>query len=63
MTLKPEVDKRRTTAVSTNSTSPTPTRIVEAQSWLMDANDNVVLTANSPIVTPHTSWQKSANCQ
>lgn len=50
------------TAVSINSTSSKPAPIVEAQGLVINANGNMVLTANTPTVTPHTSWQ-NANCQ
>jgi large exoprotein involved in heme utilization and adhesion len=63
MTLKPEVDKPSTPAVFTNLTSSAPAQLVEAQGWVIDANGKVVLTANAPTVTPHSSWQKTANCQ
>ncbi|QDL07389.1 hypothetical protein DP113_05215 [Brasilonema octagenarum UFV-E1] len=62
VTLNPEVDKRSTT-VSTNPTSRTPDRIVEATGWLIDADGNVVLTANPTAITPHSSWQKIADCR
>ena len=63
VTVNPEVDKRSTTAVSTSSTSPTPSPIVEATGWVIDANGDVILTANPPTVTPYTSWQKTVACQ
>jgi large exoprotein involved in heme utilization and adhesion len=61
MSLNPEVNKPSTPAVSTNLTSSAP--LVEAQGWVIDANGKVVLTANASTVTPHSSWQKTANCQ
>jgi large exoprotein involved in heme utilization and adhesion len=63
VTLNPEVDKRSITTVSTNPTSPTPDRIVEATGWVIDADGNVVLTANPTAITPHSSWQKIADCR
>ncbi|MFN6569521.1 filamentous hemagglutinin N-terminal domain-containing protein [Dendronalium sp. ChiSLP03b] len=55
VTLNPEVAQHSTAAVSPSTTSPTPNSIVEAQGWVIDANGNVTLTAN----TPHTvSCQK-----
>ena len=63
ITLKPEVDKRSTPAVSTNFTTPRATRIVEASGWVIDIHGNVTLTANTPNVTPHTSWQKTPDCR
>jgi large exoprotein involved in heme utilization and adhesion len=63
VTLAPEVNQSTTTAVSTSSTSPKPTPIIEAQGWVVDANGEVILTANAPTLTPRSSWQKTANCQ
>jgi large exoprotein involved in heme utilization and adhesion len=63
ITLNPEVAQSSTTAVSTNPTSPTPARIIEATGWVIDADGNVVLTANAPTVTPHSSWQRTADCR
>ncbi|BAY47990.1 filamentous hemagglutinin outer membrane protein [Scytonema sp. HK-05] len=63
ITLNSEVAQRSTPAVSTNSTSPTSARIVEATGWVIDADGNVVLTANASTVTPHNSWQKTADCR
>jgi filamentous hemagglutinin family protein len=47
---------------STNSTGKAPTRLVEAQGWVMGNNGEVILTATAPTVTPHSSWQPTANC-
>jgi filamentous hemagglutinin family protein len=63
VTLAPEVNQSTTTAVSTSPTSPTPTPIVEAQGWAIAANGEVILTANANTVTPHNSWQNTANCR
>jgi large exoprotein involved in heme utilization and adhesion len=63
VTLKPEVAQPTTTAVSTSPANSTPTPIVEATGWAITANGEVILTANAPRVTPHSSWQKTANCQ
>ncbi|MEI2582670.1 S-layer family protein [Scytonema sp. PRP1] len=62
ITLNSEVDKRSTTAVSTTPTSPTPPPIVEATGWVIDANGDIILTANAPTVTPHSSWQTPTKC-
>ncbi|BAZ22257.1 filamentous hemagglutinin family outer membrane protein [Kalymmatonema gypsitolerans NIES-4073] len=62
ITLNSEVDKRSTTAVSTTPTSPTPNPIVEATGWVIDANGDIILTANAPTVTPHSSWQTPPQC-
>jgi large exoprotein involved in heme utilization and adhesion len=63
ITLTPQVNQPSTTAVSTSPINPTSTPIVEAQGWVIDKNGEVILTANAPTVTPHSSWQKTANCQ
>lgn len=60
--LNSEVDRPSTPSVSANSTSSTSAPIVEAQGWIIAANGEVVLTANVPTVTPHSSWQAPANC-
>ncbi|MBN3926341.1 MAG: filamentous hemagglutinin N-terminal domain-containing protein [Nostoc sp. NMS4] len=39
-----------------------PTQIVEAQSWVMDANGNVVLVAQVPTATPHNSSLVATSC-
>ncbi len=62
ITLNPEVARSSTTAVSTSPTSSKPARIVEAQGWAQGANGEVILTANAPTVTPHSSWHTPANC-
>jgi large exoprotein involved in heme utilization and adhesion len=58
MTLKPEVDKPSTPAVSTSPTSSAPAQLVEAQGWVINTNGHVVLTAKAPTVTPHSSGRK-----
>ncbi|MBW4635532.1 MAG: S-layer family protein [Iphinoe sp. HA4291-MV1] len=63
MTLNPEVNKPSTPAVSINPISPTPDRIVEATGWVINANGNVIFTADAPTVTPHSSWQRTADCR
>ena len=62
VTLKPEADKPSTNAATT-LTNPIPTRIVEATGWVRGADGNVVLTANPTTATPHSSWQKIADCR
>ncbi|MBN3926339.1 filamentous hemagglutinin N-terminal domain-containing protein [Nostoc sp. NMS4] len=39
-----------------------PTQIVEAQSWVMDANGNIVLVAQVPTATPHNSSLTATSC-
>ncbi|MBW4500520.1 MAG: filamentous hemagglutinin N-terminal domain-containing protein [Scytonema hyalinum WJT4-NPBG1] len=63
ITLNSEVAQPSTTAVSTTRTSPTPPPIVEATGWVIDANGDIILTANAPTATPHNSWQKTADCR
>ncbi|MEH2184025.1 two-partner secretion domain-containing protein [Nostoc sp.] len=63
VTLKPEVNKPSSTAVSTNPINPTPDRIVEATGWVIAANGDVILTSSAPTVTPHSSWQRTADCR
>jgi filamentous hemagglutinin family protein len=63
ITPNPEVAQLSTPAVSTSPISSTPSPIVEAQGWVIDANGNVVLMSVSPTVTPHSSWQRTADCQ
>ncbi|MEQ9000947.1 MAG: filamentous hemagglutinin N-terminal domain-containing protein [Coleofasciculus sp. B1-GNL1-01] len=46
-----------------SSISHPPKQIIEAQGWIIDAEGNVVLTANVPNGTPHGGWQNSVNCQ
>ncbi|WP_322699553.1 filamentous hemagglutinin N-terminal domain-containing protein [Nostoc sp. DedQUE08] len=62
VTLNSEVGKPSTPAVSTNLTNPTPHRIVEATGWAIAANGDIILTNSAPI-TPHSSWQKTADCR
>ena len=62
VTLKPEVTQP-SIAVSTKPIKSAPVPIVEATGWVKDANGNVVLTANASTVTPHNSWQKTADCR
>ncbi|HYX13664.1 MAG TPA: S-layer family protein, partial [Nostoc sp.] len=61
VTLNPEVGN--TPAVYTNPINPTPTRIVEATGWVIAANGDVILTNSAPTVTPHSSWQRTADCR
>jgi filamentous hemagglutinin family protein len=40
-----------------------PRQLVEAQGWIIDKKGQVVLTAQSPEVTPHSESLDPANCQ
>jgi len=51
-----------TAPVTQNPIKPNPETIVEATGWEINAKGEVVLTANVPNVTAHSSWQKSADC-
>ncbi|MEH2084302.1 MAG: filamentous hemagglutinin N-terminal domain-containing protein [Nostoc sp.] len=61
VTLNPKVGN--IPAVSTNPINPTPARIVEATGWVIAANGDVILTGFAPTVTPHSSWQRTADCR
>jgi filamentous hemagglutinin family protein len=63
ITPNSQVAQPSTTAVSTSTANPTPTPIVEAQGWIVAKNGEIILTANAPTVTPHSSWQKTASCR
>ncbi|MEH2461697.1 hypothetical protein [Nostoc sp.] len=63
VSLKPEVGKPSTPAVSTNPISPIPARIVEATGWAIAANSDIILTSSAPTLTPHSSWQRTADCR
>ncbi|MDZ8263509.1 filamentous hemagglutinin N-terminal domain-containing protein [Nostoc sp. ChiQUE01b] len=60
VSLNPKVGN--TPAVFTNPINPTPTRIVEATGWVIAANGDVILTLLAPTPTPHSSWQRTADC-
>ncbi len=62
VTLNPRGENRSSPAVSVPKTSATPTPLVEAQGWLMNAKGQVVLTANAPTVTPHSPWHRPTDC-
>ncbi|QFS48678.1 S-layer family protein [Nostoc sphaeroides CCNUC1] len=61
VTLNPKVGNSLT--VSTNPINPTPDRIVEATGWVIAANGDVILTLVAPTLTPHSSWQRTADCR
>ncbi|MBH8553355.1 filamentous hemagglutinin N-terminal domain-containing protein [Nostocaceae cyanobacterium CENA357] len=48
--------------LSKNTASSTQTSIVEATGWVINTKGEVVLTANTPTATPHSSWQNSTDC-
>ncbi|QSJ21104.1 filamentous hemagglutinin N-terminal domain-containing protein [Nostoc sp. UHCC 0702] len=55
------VTPNQSNALKINSVN-SPTQIVEAQGWVMDSNGNVVLVAQAPTVTPHSSTLNPASC-
>ncbi|MEH1963617.1 MAG: S-layer family protein [Nostoc sp.] len=63
VTLDPKGENHVSTDVSNQATSPTPAPIVEAQGWVRNAKREIVLTADAPTTTLHSSWQKPANCR
>jgi filamentous hemagglutinin family protein len=50
------------TAISTKPTRPSAAPLVEAQGWVINSSGQLVLTAQAPTVTPHSSWLTSASC-
>ncbi len=50
------------TAISTQPTRPSAAPLVEAQGWVINSLGQLVLTAQAPTVTPHSSWLTSASC-
>jgi large exoprotein involved in heme utilization and adhesion len=60
--LNPGGENRSTRAVSTKATSATPAPLVEAQGWVMNEKGQVVLTASTPTVTPHSPWKTPNSC-
>ena len=57
------VNERSRPDTSPNSTSNTPTQLVEAQGWVIGNNGEVILTANAPTVTPQSPGQGIVDCQ
>ena len=50
-------------AAAPASVGSPPTRIVEAQGWIVDSDGKVILTAQAPTVTPQHPWQTPTACQ
>jgi large exoprotein involved in heme utilization and adhesion len=50
-------------AAAPASVGSPPTRIVEAQGWIVDSDGKVILTAQAPTVTPQHPWQIPTGCQ
>lgn len=55
-------ENRSSPAVFSNPANSPPAVITEAQGWIMGPKGEVVLTAQTPIVTPHGSGLTSAAC-
>ncbi|MEH1836133.1 MAG: filamentous hemagglutinin N-terminal domain-containing protein [Nostoc sp.] len=63
VTLNPNGENRVSTTVSTQANNSSPAPIVEAQGWVKNAKGEIVLTADAPTTTLHSSWQKPVNCR
>jgi filamentous hemagglutinin family protein len=62
VTLNPSSDNRKSSSVTSKPTTATPEHIVEATGWLINSKGEVVLTANPPTITSHSSWQNPVPC-
>ncbi|HEY9741211.1 MAG TPA: S-layer family protein, partial [Coleofasciculaceae cyanobacterium] len=62
VTLNPSSDNRKSSSVTSKPTTATPEHIVEATGWLINSKGEVVLTANPPTITSHSSWQNPVSC-
>ncbi|MCC5622865.1 S-layer family protein, partial [Nostoc sp. CHAB 5715] len=62
VTLNSKGENRVNTNVSNQANSSSPTPIVEAQGWVINAKGEVVLTADAPKALPHSSWFTPASC-
>jgi filamentous hemagglutinin family protein len=62
VSVKPRNNDRSLPPVTTKSTTSIPKRIVEATGVTLNTKGQVVLTANSSTVTPHTSTHKTIQC-
>lgn len=61
VTLNPSSHSRHRQTV-TKPTIPTPAPIVEATGWVINDKGEVLLTAEPPTGTPHSSWQTRTTC-
>jgi large exoprotein involved in heme utilization and adhesion len=61
VTLDSQEENTNTVPIA-NPTRTTPKQLVEAQSWVFGADGQVILTAQSPTVTPYQSWQTLPSC-
>jgi large exoprotein involved in heme utilization and adhesion len=55
-------EENNTPSTPTTPRSSAPKQLVEAQGWSINEQGQVVLTASSPNVTPHDTWQTPAEC-
>lgn len=55
-TLVQGTENRASAAIPSNLTNSEPTRLVEAQGWVIGSKGEVILTAQAPNVTPYVSW-------
>ena len=62
VTLNPKTENRSRPSGIKNPTPATPAQIVQATGWTRNAKGEVVLTADAPTATSHSSWQTPANC-
>ncbi|BAY46823.1 filamentous hemagglutinin family outer membrane protein [Scytonema sp. HK-05] len=62
VSLNPSSDNRARSSVTTKPTTATPEHIVEATGWVRNSKGEVILTANPPTITSHSSWQNPLSC-
>jgi filamentous hemagglutinin family protein len=62
VSLKPRNNNRSLPPVTSKTTTSTPSRIVEATGATLNAFGQIILSANSSTITPHTSRQKPIQC-
>jgi large exoprotein involved in heme utilization and adhesion len=63
VTLDSQPENPPSAASDANPSSSPPEQIVEAQGWIKTPDGQVILTAESPTVTPHTPRLTSLSCQ
>jgi filamentous hemagglutinin family protein len=54
--------ENKTPAISTKSRTSVPSKLVEAQGWIINEQGRVVLTASLPKVTPQGEWLPPVEC-
>ena len=62
VTLDPQAATRSTNDTSATLTTPQTPTLTEAQGWVYGSNGEVILTAQSPNVTPHSPTLTPVNC-